>query len=182
MTSFSKEESLKRDRVWGSEQAFERPAPAAQLSAVACGRAVRPFLRKEFFTTSGLSPSAPRQSHVATIGRLFLWVGFEQPAPAAQFSAVACGRLFLRVGFEQPARKYSRAGRRVSPRPALLIFSLVALPSPAPGGGRAPSPRPPPEAARFTSHNQNQKQQGAPRWRPLLFLYRAAKKDITVFS
>ena len=38
MTSFSKEESLKRDRVWGSEQAFERPAPAAQLSAVACGR------------------------------------------------------------------------------------------------------------------------------------------------
>ncbi len=65
--------------------------------------------------------------------------------------------------FSWPARKYSRAGRGVSLRPTLLIFSLVALPFPAPGGGRAPSPRPPPEAARFTSHNQNQKQQGAPR-------------------
>ena len=136
---------------------FERPAPAAQLSAVACGRAVRPFLRKEFFTTSGLSPSAPRQSHVATIGRLF-----------------------LRVGFERPARKYSRAGRRVSLRPALLIFSLVALPSPAPGGGRAPSPRPPPEAARFTSHNQNQKQQGAPhRGAPSCFWLRGWDLNLT---
>ena len=58
-----------------------------------------------------------------------------------------------------PCRKYSRAGRGVSPPPALLIFSLVALPPPAPGGGRAPSPLPPATrmCAGFRSHFRTKK-------------------------
>ena len=59
-----------------------------------------------------------------------------------------------RWDFSLPCRKYSRAGRGVTPPPALLIFSLVALPPPAPGGGRTRGPLPPATrmCAGFRSH------------------------------